>query len=312
MSQFKTRALTAMLRGFARMRPATRQRAGALVGWLSYRLARSRVRIVRRNLELCFPGQPEAVRERWTREHFRALGQSIVDRGVLWYGSPEAVREMVTQTGAERINALIAAGRPVILLAPHFVALDAAATRLTMEVPSGATMYTPQSDPAVDAIVRAGRARFNEVFLVSRKDGVRDLVRHLREPRPVYYLPDMDFGRAGSIFVPFRRAGRDPAGHRPAGAQMECRGAAHSRLLGSAHRALSRGSPAGTARLPGRRFAGRRHDAPEPRTGVLGAALPQPVLLGAPPLQDAPAGQAQAVLKRRPSWASRGFPRRNG
>lgn len=203
MSQFKTRALTAMLRGFARMRPATRQRAGALVGWLSYRLARSRVRIVRRNLELCFPGQPEAVRERWTREHFRALGQSIVDRGVLWYGSPEAVREMVTQTGAERINALIAAGRPVILLAPHFVALDAAATRLTMEVPSGATMYTPQSDPAVDAIVRAGRARFNEVFLVSRKDGVRDLVRHLREPRPVYYLPDMDFGRAGSVFVPF-------------------------------------------------------------------------------------------------------------
>lgn len=203
MSQFKTRALTAMLRGFARMRPATRQRAGALVGWLSYRLARSRVRIVRRNLELCFPGQPEAVRERWTREHFRALGQSIVDRGVLWYGSPEAVREMVTQTGVERINALIAAGRPVILLAPHFVALDAAATRLTMEVPSGATMYTPQSDPAVDAIVRAGRARFNEVFLVSRKDGVRDLVRHLREPRPVYYLPDMDFGRAGSIFVPF-------------------------------------------------------------------------------------------------------------
>ena len=72
-----------------------------------------------------------------------------------------------------------------------------------MEVPSAATMYTPQSDPHIDALVAAGRARFNEVFLVSRKDGVRDLVRHLRAPRPVYYLPDMDFGRQGAVFVPF-------------------------------------------------------------------------------------------------------------
>jgi len=199
----KTRALIALLKWFARMRPAARQRAGAFVGWLALNLARSRARIVRRNLELCFPDQPASVRERWTTEHFRALGQSIVDRGVLWYGTPEAIRDMVTESGAQRIQEEVAAGRPVILLAPHFIGLDAAATRLTMDAPTGATLYTPQSDPGIDAVVRAGRARFNEVFLVSRKDGVRGLIRHLKERRPVYYLPDMDFGRQGSVFVPF-------------------------------------------------------------------------------------------------------------
>lgn len=199
----KTRALVGLLKWFARMRPATRQRAGAFVGWLALKLARSRTRIVRRNLELCFPDQPASVRERWTAEHFRALGQSIVDRGVLWYGTREAIREMVAETGAQRIQDEIAAGRPVILLAPHFIGLDAAATRLTMDAPTGATLYTPQSDPGIDAVVRAGRARFNEVFLVSRKDGVRGLIRHLKERRPIYYLPDMDFGRQGSVFVPF-------------------------------------------------------------------------------------------------------------
>jgi len=203
MTDFKTRALAALFAWFGRMRPATRQRIGATLGWLTRNLARSRARIVRLNLRLCFPDQPEAVRERWLREHFRALAQTIVDRGVLWYGTPAAIRDLVTQNGADRINALTAEGRPVLLLAPHFVALDAAATRLTMEVASSATMYTPQSDPAVDTIVREGRARFNEVFLVSRKDGVRELIRHLRAPRPVYYLPDMDFGRHGAVFVPF-------------------------------------------------------------------------------------------------------------
>ena len=199
----KTRTLVTLMKWFGRMRPSTRLRVGAALGWLALKLAKSRVRIVRKNLELCFPDQPEAVRERWVAEHFRALAQSIVDRGVLWYGTPEAVRELVTESGSERINDLTAQGRSVILLAPHFIGLDAAATRLTMEVPSAATMYTPQSDPHIDALVAAGRARFNEVFLVSRKDGVRDLVRHLRAPRPVYYLPDMDFGRQGAVFVPF-------------------------------------------------------------------------------------------------------------
>ncbi len=203
MTNFKTRALVSLLKWFARIKPSTRLRIGAGLGWLAPRLVKSRARIVRRNLELCFPEQPEQVREQWVADHFRALAQSIVDRGVLWYGTPEAVREMVTLSGVDEVNELIAQGRSVILLAPHFIAMDAGGTRLTMDIPSAATMYTPQSDPNIDAVMAAGRARFNEAYLVSRKDGVRELIRHLRAPRPVYYLPDMDFGRQGSVFVPF-------------------------------------------------------------------------------------------------------------
>jgi KDO2-lipid IV(A) lauroyltransferase len=122
---------------------------------------------------------------------------------VLWYGTPEAIKAIVSQSGAEQINALVAQGRAVIGLAPHFIGLDAAATRLTMEVPSSATLYTPQGDPAIEAVMCAGRKRFNTVFLVRRADGVRELLRHLRERRPVYYLPDMDFGPHGATFAPF-------------------------------------------------------------------------------------------------------------
>lgn len=203
MSNFRSRALVSLLKWFGRIRPSTRLRIGASIGWLALKLAKSRVRIVRKNLELCFPNEDVAVRERWIVEHFRALGQSIVDRGVLWYGTPEAVRAMVKETGGEQINALISQGKRVILLAPHFIGMDAAGTRLTMDVPSAACMYTPQGDADIDAVIRAGRARFNDVYMVSRKDGVRDLIRHLRVPRPVYYLPDMDFGREGTVFVPF-------------------------------------------------------------------------------------------------------------
>lgn len=199
----KLRALVALFSWFGRAKPSTRLRAGAVLTWLTLALARRRQHIVRTNLALCFPQESRQTRERWLREHFRALCQSLVDRGVLWYGSRAAIEDMVTLSGAEEFLRLGREKKPLILLAPHFIGLDVAATRLTMESPTGATMYTPQRDPDVDAIVRAGRTRFNEVHLVSRREGIRGLIRHLREARPVYYLPDMDFGRDGAVFVPF-------------------------------------------------------------------------------------------------------------
>ena len=209
------------------------------------------MRIVRKNLELCFPDQPEAVRERWVAEHFRALAQSIVDRGVLWYGTPEAVRELVTESGSERINDLTAQGRSVILLAPHFIGLDAAATRLTMEVPSAATMYTPQSDPHIDALVAAGRARFNEVFLVSRKDGVRDLVRHLRAPRRSITCPTWTSAARARCSCPSSACRPPRCWPRPSWPEVGRRRAAGAGLLESRDRQVSCRGAAAAGELPG-------------------------------------------------------------
>ena len=91
MNDRKTRTLVSLLKWFGRIKPATRLRIGACLGWLAPRLARSRARIVRRNLELCFPDQPAAVREQWVADHFRALAQSIVDRGVLSAADADAI-----------------------------------------------------------------------------------------------------------------------------------------------------------------------------------------------------------------------------
>jgi len=203
MNTFKLWALTRLFTWFGTCSTPTRLRIGAAMAWLTLNLARSRVHIVRTNIALCFPQESPAQREQWVRAHIRALSQSFVDRGVLWFGSEQAIENMVHIEGLERIQSRVRAGTPTVLLAPHFVGLDAAASALTRFVVKSATLYTPQSDPAVDEIVRRGRARFNDTRLVSRKDGVRGLIRHLRDGCPIYYLPDMDFGRQGSVFVPF-------------------------------------------------------------------------------------------------------------
>ncbi|CAM3919110.1 lysophospholipid acyltransferase family protein [Kerstersia gyiorum] len=199
----KIRLLRRLFAWFGRMRPSTRLRLGKTLGWLSYKLVKPRVRVARRNLELCFPALTGDEREHLLRQHFHALAQSVLDRGVLWFGTPDAVRAMVRVEGFEHLQRCLDDKQPSLLLAPHFIGLDAAASRLTMDVPSSATMYSTQSDAEIDALIREGRTRFNDVQLVSRRDGIRTLLKHVRDGRPIYYLPDMDFGSRGSIFAPF-------------------------------------------------------------------------------------------------------------
>ena len=199
----KTRLLSAVFSYFGRTSTATRLRWGRALGWLTPRLLGSRAHIVRTNLALCFPQYDEAQREAWLRKHFQLLAQSVVDRGLLWFGARPRIEETITIEGLEHLQALLDAERRIILLAPHFIGLDAAATRLTLFLKASATLYSPQSDPDVDTLVREGRGRFNTVHLISRKDGVRGLIRQLRAGVPVYYLPDMDWGTEGAAFVPF-------------------------------------------------------------------------------------------------------------
>lgn len=195
--------LHSLFRYFGRSSFTVRKRWAKVLGWLAARALRSRAHIVRTNLALAFPDLSASERKILLRRHFYLLAQSVVDRGLLWFGPASTVINATPIHGLERLEALLADDRRIILLAPHFIGLDAAATRLTLFLRESATMYTPQSDASVDAMIRIGRSRFNTVHLVSRKDGIRDLLRFLRRGVPVYYLPDMDFGRSGATFVPF-------------------------------------------------------------------------------------------------------------
>ncbi len=173
---------------------------GQGLGQLAYALARSRREVVRTNLRLCFPDLSAVARERLARGHFRALSRSFFEHGILWWSSAARIRRLVRIEGEQHLAAVH--GRPVILLAPHFVGLDMGGIRVSLDR-QVSSMYSKQKNPAVDRLLLRGRLRFNAPRLFSRQDNVRGVVKAIRAGLPFYYLPDMDFGRRDSIFVPF-------------------------------------------------------------------------------------------------------------
>ena len=63
----------------------------------------------------------------------------------------------------------------------------------------------PGSIPAANEPLLANgiRLRFNAPVLLSRQDGMRKILKAMKAGYQFYYLPDMDFGRKGTVFVPF-------------------------------------------------------------------------------------------------------------
>jgi KDO2-lipid IV(A) lauroyltransferase len=175
-------------------------RLGAALGALLHALARARRKVVLTNLRLCFPELQDEERRQLARNHFRAFGRSLLEHGILWWGSNEDVCALVRVDGLEHWRGIT--DKPVILLAPHFVGLDMGGIRLATEFRLN-SVYSRQKSAAADAIFIHGRTRFGQTTLFARQDGIRPMIRSLKSGESFYYLPDMDLGARDSVFAPF-------------------------------------------------------------------------------------------------------------
>ena len=196
------RILLAFLWLFQWLPLAVQAALGSAFGRLGWHVVRSRRRVALRNLELCFPELPADERERLAREHFRWLGRSLLERGLLWYASPERLRRLIHVEGdvylAERSE------RPVMWLVPHFMGLDVAgASVLLFQKRKGISIYQRQSNAVLDRALRRGRLRLGNAEIFERDDAGRALVRAIRRGDAFFNLPDMDFGTRDAAFVPF-------------------------------------------------------------------------------------------------------------
>lgn len=154
------------------------------------------------NLRLCFPKVSGLQRLIWCIQHMALYLRTFLDRGWLWSRHPDVVRQRVHILNMPDLTAQLADGQPAILLAPHFLGLDAAWSRLTLELDM-VTMYSNQKNLELNQVILNGRSAYGHPVLLSRQEGVRPLIGHMKKGRPLYYLPDMDFGEKDSVFVPF-------------------------------------------------------------------------------------------------------------
>jgi Kdo2-lipid IVA lauroyltransferase/acyltransferase len=173
---------------------------GRGLGLLLYALVGERRHVTLTNLGLCFPDLSPAEKSALARRHFAAFGRSFLELGLWWHASPQRIRRLVRLDGGEKLLAY--KDKPVILLVPHFVGIDAGWIRLALEHGLVA-IYTHQKNRVFEAAMNDGRLRFGNCALASRQEGTRRALKAMKEGRFFHYSPDMDYGPKESVFVPF-------------------------------------------------------------------------------------------------------------
>ena len=182
-------------------------RLGKAVGNLLFVVMGPRRDIALTNLRLTMPELTEEQRRDIARRHFQAYSRSVLERSILWWASEQRLRKLIkveTSDGMAPGKVPVAemTEKPTILLCPHFVCLDVGGASIAMEA-SASSMYVAQKNKVFDEVLRAGRARFKPVKLFTRQDGIKPILRALKDRLPYFMLPDMDFGDKDAEFVPF-------------------------------------------------------------------------------------------------------------
>lgn len=193
-----------LLDGWLRLSAALPWRAALavhkLLGRLSGAVTRRRRRIVRRNLELCFPDLPAAAIKAIAAQHFANVGAFFAEMALAWYGSPERRAPLYRIEGVEHLNAALARGKGVLLYTGHFTAIEMCAPAIKPLVPLYAFMFKQRRNPLLNALQTRGRGRYAHVSVTN--DDVREMLALLARNAVVWYSPDQARVDSGEL-VPF-------------------------------------------------------------------------------------------------------------
>ncbi len=173
---------------------------GRLIGAVALRVAGTRRRAAQVNLALCFPEKTPAERERLLRESFHDFGIGLFEFARAWWGSDAPMRRTVRIEGLERLDAIRAQGRGVLMVSGHFMTLEICGRLMCEQLPL-AGMYRRHRSPVMEWAVKRGRLRYATAMFTNEE--VRPAIRHLKQGGFLWYAPDQDMRGKDTVFAPF-------------------------------------------------------------------------------------------------------------
>jgi KDO2-lipid IV(A) lauroyltransferase len=163
-------------------------------------LMRSRKKIARRNLELCFPELTDKQRAELLAENFRTMGMMLIETALSWWASDASLQKRVQYQGLEHLEAALAKGKGVILLTGHFTSMELGGRLIMLKNPCY-VMFRELNNQLFNAVMMQARTHHSEGIVL--RDDPRPMVRALKKNKVVWYAPDQDFGPKMSVFAKF-------------------------------------------------------------------------------------------------------------
>ena len=156
------------------------------------------------NIAHCLPELAPKEQNQLARESVKSTITTMLEAGFIWLNSWESLeRKIIRREGEALLLEKAAAGKGVIILAPHMGNWEvvgpyiASLARLTI-------MYKPFENKAIDRMVFGGRSKLNIDMVPTNRRGVLTFLKVLGQGGMIGILPDHVPNQAsGSLLAPF-------------------------------------------------------------------------------------------------------------
>jgi len=172
------------------------------LGYIAARIPGDRNRVVRTNLQLCFPELSETEIDLLSKKHWRLLGRSLVEKSIIWLGSRKQLSDMIEVKSAVDL----ASKKPRILVNMHFTGIEGSiilsALAKQQHWPRTSGFFQRMKSPFFNQKIIEWRNRFGGNS-IDRQGNSKEIIREIRNGDFIIIAPDIDLGTKDSEFVPF-------------------------------------------------------------------------------------------------------------
>ncbi len=176
---------------------------GALVGLAAYLFPTRMRHVTGINLAICYPTRHEKWRRRIARISLMETGKSLIEAPHLWRVPAHRISSLVKMTtGQALMDEAIARNQGVILAAPHLGCWELCGLYVATKYPI-TSLYRRSRQPALEAIMHAGREHTGARLVPTEVRGIKSLVKALDKGHCVGILPDQVPNPGNGVYAPF-------------------------------------------------------------------------------------------------------------
>jgi len=172
------------------------------LGFVAARIPGNRNQVVKTNLHLCFPNLDVQEIDRLSKQHWRLLGRSLVEKSIIWMGSSKQLSNMIEVKSAVDLESK----KPRILVNMHFTGIEGSiilsALAKQKHWPRTSGFFQRMKNPFFNKKIIEWRNRFGGNS-IDRQGNTKELIREIRNGDFIIIAPDIDLGIKDSEFVPF-------------------------------------------------------------------------------------------------------------
>jgi KDO2-lipid IV(A) lauroyltransferase len=172
------------------------------LGYIAASIPGDRNRVVKINLRLCFPELNTNEIDLLSKQHWRLLGRSLVEKSIIWLGSKKQLDDMIEVKSAVDLTSK----RPRILVNMHFTGIEGSiilsALAKQHHWPRTSGFFQRMKSPFFNQKIIEWRNRFGGNS-IDRQGNSKQIIREIRNGDFIIIAPDIDLGTKDSEFVPF-------------------------------------------------------------------------------------------------------------